>query len=383
MTALDEIAQQISEERSITLVDSATTHPGAGAAAPLAAWLAQRADELRAADDAQVLDDICRRDASAAPTTAEVDATAATTAEALRAEIVGEAPTEGQAPRHAVHTAQPRGRPPMPTVPRPRSTSSPRPPHPSYASPSWPSRTPQTQRQRRAAHGVPPAAPQRALRGHRGDGRAAPPARGHVQRGHTHGRHHDGAAPPPSRRDTRRRPARHHTHGARHGRRRLVDARAARRGLHRPTGIARYRAGAAAIAKVDSYMQPTGDTPHSLRWGVRAEAAAHDSAADAETAETGLEQRLQATAAEAKKLQAVLEATRPSGDGDGDGYAEFACALSPYADTEPGDTLPPEMLTYKSPAPPADVALPHFRHTAVIFPTQPLPDSERLPPNRG
>ena len=32
-----------------------------------------------------------------------------------------------------------------------------------------------------------------------------------------------------------------------------------------PTGIARYRAGAAAIAKVDSYMQPTGDTPHFLR----------------------------------------------------------------------------------------------------------------------
>ena len=120
IAALDEIAQQISEGRSITLVDSATTHPGAGAAAPLAAWLAQRADELRAADDAQVLDDICRRDASTTPTTAEVDATAATTAEAPWAEIVGEAPTEGQAPDtpstpHSPEDAPHADRPP-PTV---------------------------------------------------------------------------------------------------------------------------------------------------------------------------------------------------------------------------------------------------------------------------
>ena len=229
MAALDEIAQQISEGRSITLVDSATTHPGAGAAAPLAAWLAQRADELRAADDAQVLDDICRRDASAAPTTAEVDATAATTAEALRAEIVGEAPTEGQAPRHAVHTAQPRG---LPTRrPSPAHGRRHRRARPIRATRRPPGRhaPPQPQRQRRAAHGVPPAAPQRALRGHRSDGRAAPPARSHVQRGGRlalprlpqggllpRGRRSDapraGAEPPRGRRE----PPRRHAHSRHH-----------------------------------------------------------------------------------------------------------------------------------------------------------------------
>ena len=143
-----------------------------------------------------------------------------------------------------------------------------------------------------------------------------------------------------------------------------------------PAGTARYRACAAAIAKVDSYMQPTGDTPHFLRWGVRPEANANSSAAEHATAATGLEARLEAAAATATEFQKILESVRTTGTGEGDGHAEFAHALAPLVDTTPGATLPAELLPLAPPAPPEDAALRPFRHTAVIFATDPLPAPE-------
>ena len=134
--------------------------------------------------------------------------------------------------------------------------------------------------------------------------------------------------------------------------------------------------GAAAIAKVDSYMQPTGDTPHFLRWGVRPEANANSSAAEHATAATGLEARLEAAAATATEFQKILESVRTTGTGEGDGHAEFAHALAPLVDTTPGATLPAELLPLAPPAPPEDAALRPFRHTAVIFATDPLPAPE-------
>lgn len=63
---------------------------------------------------------------------------------------------------------------------------------------------------------------------------------------------------------------------------------------------------------------------------------------------------------------------RPTGEGEGEGYAEFARSIAHFVDTTPGATLPHEMLKYELPAPPADAALRPFRHTAVIFATDPL-----------
>ena len=152
-----------------------------------------------------------------------------------------------------------------------------------------------------------------------------------------------------------------------------------------PAGTARYRACAAAIAKVDSYMQPMGDTPHFLRWGVRPEANANSSAAEHATAAVGLEARLEAAAAAATEFQKILESVRTTGTGESDGHAEFAHALAPLVDTTPGAALPAELLPLAPPAPPADAALRPFRHTAVIyFPTDPLPAPEsQTPPEDG
>ena len=151
-----------------------------------------------------------------------------------------------------------------------------------------------------------------------------------------------------------------------------------------PAGTARYRACAAAIAKVDSYMQPTGDTPHFLRWGVRPEASANSSAAEHATATIGLEARLEAAAKAATEFQKILESVRTTGTGESDGHAEFAHALAPLVDTTPGATLPAELLPLAPPAPPADAALRPFRHTAVIFPTDPLPaPKSQTPPEDG
>ena len=59
----------------------------------------------------------------------------------------------------------------------------------------------------------------------------------------------------------------------------MVDPRPARRRGHMtPPASARYRAGAAAIAKVDSYMQPTGETLSFMRWGVTSEKQANTTA---------------------------------------------------------------------------------------------------------
>ena len=151
-----------------------------------------------------------------------------------------------------------------------------------------------------------------------------------------------------------------------------------------PAGTARYRACAAAIAKVDSYMQPTGDTPHFLRWGVQPEANANSSAAEHATAAIGLGARLEAAAKVATEFQKILESARTTGTGESDGHAESAHALAPLVDTTPGATLPAELLPLAPPAPPADAALRPFRHTAVIFPTDPLPEPKsQTPPEDG
>ena len=419
MAALDDVAQQISEGRSITLVeditqvDSATAHPGAGAAAPLAAWLAQRADELRAADDARVMDDICRRNASTTPAATEAEAAVTTTAETLWAEMIGETPTEGQSP----------DTPPTPHSPEDATHADRSPPTVDVGAAPAPSelrivllavaRHPNPNGRgarlmvclpprRNALYGVTEATDatrrRREAMCHEAAGwldlGCAKEAYFHAGDVQTHpasepGHSGDSTSHPEAMRTAvittvLRRPLtgstladaapRHHAGGVWWTLEQLAEDCAD------PAGEARYRAGAAAIAKVDSYMRPTGDTPHFVRWGVRDEASANGSAAESETAEKRLEQRLRAAAAEAKKLQAILEATPPSGDGDDDGFAEFARALAPFVDTEPGDTLPHELLSFKLPAPPADAALLPFRHTAVIFPTQPLPEPERQPP---
>ena len=139
-----------------------------------------------------------------------------------------------------------------------------------------------------------------------------------------------------------------------------------------PAGVARYRAGATAIAKVDSYMQPTASIPSFMRWGVRHEMDANLSATAREASHTGLEQRLTNAAEEAAKFQKMLEEVTPTGDDGGDGFAEFAHALASHVDCSPGASLPPELYGYVLPLPPPDTAERPFRHTAVVYPTQPL-----------
>ena len=137
-------------------------------------------------------------------------------------------------------------------------------------------------------------------------------------------------------------------------------------------GVARYRAGATAIAKIDSYMQPTASIPSFMRWGVRQEMDANTSATTCDAAHTSLEQRLTSAAAEASKFQKLLEEVTQTGDDDGDGFAEFAHGLAPHVGCSPGESLPPELYGYTLPLPPPDTALRPFRHTAVVYPTQPL-----------
>ena len=150
-----------------------------------------------------------------------------------------------------------------------------------------------------------------------------------------------------------------------------------------PAGTARYRAGATAIAKVDSYMRPTATIPTFMRWGVRHEMYANPSAATHVAASTSLERRLTAAAAEATKFQRLLEETQPTGDDGGDGFAEFAHGLAPHVDCSPGASLPPELVDFELPAPPPDTLGRRFRHTAVVYPTAPLPPPEPQPPPDG
>ena len=151
-----------------------------------------------------------------------------------------------------------------------------------------------------------------------------------------------------------------------------------------PAGVARYRAGATAIAKVDSYMRPTDELPVFMRWGVQHERDANLSATTREAAPIDLEQRLIRTAAEAAKFQALLEQVEPTGDDGGDGFAEFAHELAPHVDCSPGNTIPPELLGYTLPKPPPDAPLQPFRHTAILFPTEPLPaPASQDPPADG
>ena len=151
-----------------------------------------------------------------------------------------------------------------------------------------------------------------------------------------------------------------------------------------PAGLARYRAAATAIAKIDSYMQPTAAAPHFMRWGVRHEMGANLSATTHETAAIQLQRRLVDATAEAAKLQRLLEEVTPTGDGEDDGFAAFAHGLAPHVDCSPGGSLPPELIGYTLPDPPPDARRRPFRHTAVIYPTKPLPaPAAQTPPADG
>ena len=153
-----------------------------------------------------------------------------------------------------------------------------------------------------------------------------------------------------------------------------------------PAGVARYRAGAAAMAKVDSYMQPTGETLSFMRWGVTSEKQANTTGAARATAHANLEHRMLQAAAEATEFQRLLEGVEPTNGEDGedddgdDGFADMAHGLAPLVDTDPGATLPAELLRYELPAAPNDAALRPYRHTAVVYPTEPLPEPAPQPP---
>ena len=151
---------------------------------------------------------------------------------------------------------------------------------------------------------------------------------------------------------------------------------------HDPAGIARYRAGAAAMAKVDSYMRPTGAAQPFVRWGVADERQANTTRAETPKAHASLERRMLDAAAEAKRFRELLERVEPADDGDDedgdgdDGFAALAHDLAQYVETDPGASLPQELYDYDLPKAPEDAALKAYRHTAVIYETAPLPVPE-------
>ena len=148
----------------------------------------------------------------------------------------------------------------------------------------------------------------------------------------------------------------------------------------RCAAVARYRVVAAAILRVDSYLQPTPEGPAFLRIGARDERVANRSTVEHDAARTTLSQRLVRCAAASKALQQMLldephNAKDPS-------FSDWCRELAPSVITDPGLGLPPELSDYVLPAAPSDLLGHGFQHVAVVAHTEPLPvpQSQRPPP---